>query len=113
MARCNVCGAELPDYYTSCPNCGGVSLSQSAPSPAVQAALQPHREVTSVGMWVVWLVVCSAIPVIGPIVLLCTAKDPSLKEFGKAYLVFYIVMSVIAIVILVSAIGWITKGLGC
>ena len=37
MARCTSCGAELPDYYTSCPNCGGTQVVRTAAAPQAQS----------------------------------------------------------------------------
>ena len=56
MARCNQCGSELPDYYTSCPNCGGSVVRQAPPVQPAQpmngyVPMAQQREVTGMGAW--------------------------------------------------------------
>ena len=104
MARCGQCGAELPDYYTSCPNCGGTQVvrgdgtaPQAQPNAYMPAPAQ--REVTSTAGWVGWLLLCSYVPLIGVIIMLLTAKDPSAKNYAKLMVVFMIIGAIIGAII--------------
>ena len=105
MARCTSCGAELPDYYTSCPNCGGTQVvrGDSPAAPQSQSAsyssAASQRVVTSVGSWIGWLLLCSFFPLIGVIVMLCTVKDPSAKNYAKLFLIMMIVGMVIGVIL--------------
>ena len=104
MARCNSCGADLPDYYTSCPNCGGTSLSQGAPAAPAYSGYVPvseqPREITSMGGWFCWLLLCGIIPIIGPIIMMSSAKDPTAKNYAKMTLIMQIIGLVLAFLIL-------------
>lgn len=119
MARCNQCGAELPDYYTSCPNCGGQVLQ---PSPAVNAPVQPaggyipmsqQRAITTPVGWLGWSLLCGILPIIGAIIMLNATKDPTAKNFAKLMIIMQaigIVLGIIFAAILVPAmIGYVEK----
>jgi hypothetical protein len=121
MARCNQCGAELPDYYTSCPNCGG-QVSAAAPQPQPQPYAQPtggyvpmseQRVITSVGGWFGWYLLCCVLPIIGPIIIMNCSKDPTAKNFGKLMLILEIIGIVLVIalgaVLIPAMIGYIRK----
>lgn len=103
MARCNGCGAELPDYYTSCPNCGAqlnaaVPNMQPPQAPPMGGYVPPagqQREVTSVLGWLGWSLLCSALPIIGAIIMLNVTKDQTAKNFAK----LMIIMNCIGLVI--------------
>ncbi len=117
MARCNSCGAELPDYYTSCPNCGGTDLSKSpvsaAPASHSYVPISQQREVTSAGGWFCWFLLLSFLPIIGTIIMLCTVKDPTAKNYAKLTLIMQIIGIVLLIIfawILIPAmIGYVEK----
>ena len=121
MARCTSCGAELPDYYTSCPNCGGTQVVRegAAGVPQAQASYaqplptQMGQPVTSVKGWIGWVLLCSYVPIIGVIVMLCTVKDPSAKNYAKLQLIMMIigiVLCALLLLILVPAlIGYVRK----
>ncbi|MEE3404511.1 MAG: hypothetical protein VZR73_10545 [Acutalibacteraceae bacterium] len=117
MARCNSCGAELPDYYTSCPNCGGTDLSKSpvsaAPASHSYVPISQQREVTSAGGWFCWYLLLSFLPIIGTIIMLCTVKDPTAKNYAKLTLIMQIigiVLTIILIMILVpTMMGYVEK----
>ena len=102
MARCNSCGAELPDYYTSCPNCGGTSISK-APSSASSASsgyvpMSEQRVVTSALGWFGWFMLISFVPLIGTIIMLCSTKDPTAKNYAKLALIMQIIALVLCII---------------
>lgn len=118
MARCNQCGSELPDYYTSCPNCGGGVVKQAPPvQPYPQAGgyipMQQQREITSMGAWFGWTLLCSILPIIGPIIMLNSAKDPTAKNYAKLMLILQAVMIVLLIifgaVLIPAMIGYMRK----
>ena len=116
MARCTTCGAELPDYYTSCPNCGGTQVVRggaAAPQAQVNSYAQPQENVTSVGGWIGWILLCIFVPIIGVIVMLCVTKDPSAKNYAKLSLIMMIIGVVICgllLAILVPAlVGYVQK----
>lgn len=106
MARCTSCGAELPDYYTSCPNCGGQQVvrgASPAPQPQNYVPMQEDRVVCTTGQWFGWLLLLAFLPLIGMIVMLCTAKDPSAKNYAKLMLILTIIATVIYAIIFVVA----------
>ena len=100
MKLCPNCGSQNADQYTQCPNCGAV-LPAAAPQPTysgaagyVPPAYQPQR-VTSMGAWFGWSLLCAILPIIGPIIMIFAANEPSAKNFGKAMTVFQIVFGAI------------------
>lgn len=118
MARCTSCGAELPDYYTSCPNCGGTQVvrNNGAPQPQMNPYAQPavpQRVVTTFGGWIGWLLLCIFLPIVGPIIMLCTAKDPSAKNYAKLTVICMIVGAVIggilSAILIPALIGYMHK----
>ena len=118
MARCNQCGSELPDYYTSCPNCGGSVVRQAPPVHPAQpmngyVPMAQQREVTSMGAWFGWSLLCGILPIIGPIIMLNSAKDPTAKNYAKLMLIMQAIGIVLLIIfgaILIPAmIGYIEK----
>lgn len=119
MAKCNQCGAELPDYYTSCPNCGGQVISnQGAPQPQAQpiggyTPMSQQRVITSVGGWFGWYLLTCVLPIIGPIIMLTSAKDPTAKNFAKLMIILQAVAIVICLIfgaILIPAmLGYVEK----
>lgn len=98
MAKCTSCGAELPDYYTSCPNCGGTQVVRgvAAPQPQAYVPMQEERVSYSTGQWIGWLLLCSFFPLIGVIIMLCVTKDPSAKNYAKLMLILQIIGIVIS-----------------
>ena len=117
MARCNSCGANLPDYYTSCPNCGGKDLAKSpvsaAPASRGYIPMSEQRVVTSMGGWFCWYVLLGFVPIIGTIIMLCCTKDPTAKNYAKLTLIMQIIGIVLGIVlasILIPAmLGYVEK----
>ena len=110
MITCPHCGTMNPDHYTQCPNCGSPLVqAQAQPQPAPQPsayippAAQPVNEITSLGSWFGWYLLLCILPVIGTIIMLCSVKDPSAKNFAKLMLILQAV--VIAIYVLLFALG--------
>lgn len=120
MARCSQCGAELPDYYTSCPNCGA-QLTPGAPIPQAQPMggyipMGQQREVTSALGWLGWSLLCGFLPIIGAIIMLNVTKDPTAKNFAKLMIILNCIGLVIGLLfasILVPAmIGYVNRASG-
>lgn len=121
MAKCTSCGADLPDYYTSCPNCGGQVLQNAAAPMPQQVPMQggyaqpmpQQREITSVAGWLGWSLLCGFLPIIGSIIMLCTTKDETAKNFAKLMIILQAIGLIIGIVfsaILVPAmLGYVEK----
>ena len=115
MAKCRSCGADLPDYYTSCPNCGSTDIAQGVAAPASSGyvPMSQQRVVTSVGGWFGWYLLLSFVPIIGTIIMLCSAKDPTAKNYAKLMLILQIIaiiLTIIFIAILGSAmIGYVDR----
>lgn len=102
MKLCPNCGTQNADHFTQCPNCGTL-LPDTTPQPVysgtagyVPPAYQ-ESPVTSMGGWFGWSLLCGLLPFIGPIIMLCSAKDPSAKNFGKAMLILQAVATVLLI----------------
>lgn len=120
MARCNHCGAELPDYYTACPNCG-TRLNAGAPIPPPQAQpmggyvppMMQQRQITSVAGWLGWTLLCGFLPVIGAIIMMSVTKDETAKNYAKLMLILNCIGLVFALLfaaILVPAmIGYVDR----
>lgn len=112
MITCPYCGTQSPDSYPHCPNCGGMlAQPQAAPQPMPQQAwpgyippaAQPEPT-TSLGTWFCWWLLLMFLPVIGTIIMLCTTRDPSAKNYAKLVLIlqgvvvgFYVLMIVFSI----------------
>ncbi len=119
MARCTSCGAELPDYYTSCPNCGGTQVVRGTGAPQMQQSAsysQPamtQTYVTSFLGWIGWLLLCTFVPIIGQIVMLCVSKDPSAKNYAKLSLILMAILLVLcallAAILVPAMIGYVQK----
>lgn len=56
---------------------------------------------TSVGGWIGWLFLCSFLPIIGLIIMMCSAKDESTKNYAKANLIFMAIVLVLYILLLI------------
>ena len=101
MAKCRSCGADLPDYYTSCPNCGSTDLAKGVAAPASSGyvPLSQQRVVTTMGGWFGWYLLLTFLPIIGTIIMLCTAKDPTAKNYAKLMLIMQIISIVLCIIL--------------
>lgn len=109
MKTCPQCGTQNPDHYTHCPNCGAqYPAAQPMPQPMPQTnsyippAYQPDP-VTSVGAWFGWSLLIGFLPLIGGIIMLCSVKDPSAKNYAKLIVVLQVI--VLAIYILLFMLG--------
>lgn len=121
MARCNQCGAELPDYYTSCPNCGaqlnaGAPMQQPPQAQPMGGYVPPmvqQRKITSVAGWFGWSLLCGCLPIIGAIIMLNVTQDPTAKNFAKLMLILNCIGIVIgllfAAILIPAMIGYVEK----
>lgn len=57
---------------------------------------------TSVGGWIGWLLLCSFIPLIGQIIVMCCAKDDSTKNWAKAQLIMTVIGVVLVLLMVVG-----------
>ena len=106
MATCPNCGTQNPDNYTQCPNCGAQLAQQPIPQQPmgyVPPAYQQQEPVTSVGGWFGWTLLVGVLPLIGAIIMLCTVKDPSAKNYAKLIVIMQVI--VIAIYVLLFVFG--------
>ena len=106
MIICTKCGAQHPDHYTQCPNCGS-PLSAPQPAPAVNAGyggyIPPAYQqapTTSIGQWFGWWLLCALLPIIGAIITMNVTKDPSVKNFAKVNIILSIIGLVLLIIII-------------
>ena len=101
MLTCPHCGSQNPDYYTQCPNCGtSLSAAQQAPvqSTGYSSSYMPEEPVTTAGGWFGWTMLIGFLPIIGTIIMLCTVKDPSAKNYAKLMLILQIIGIVLYII---------------
>lgn len=101
MGRCTQCGAEMPDYYAKCANCGG-QIAQTGPAAPqmggyVSPAAQP-RVITSTGGWFGWLLLCSVLPIIGPIIMLSSSQDETAKNYAKLMIILQAISIVCSLI---------------
>ncbi len=114
MKLCPNCNSQNADAYTQCVNCGAV-LPQAAPQPVYSGNTgygmpmsSPPTEVTSPIGWFGWYLLCSYLPIIGPIIMMNVSKDPSAKSFAKLTLV----LSAIGLVLLIIVIAFVFSMIG-
>lgn len=99
MKLCPNCGTQNADHFTQCPNCGAM-LPAGTPQPVYSGTsgyIPPAYQdspVTSMGGWFCWSLLCVLL-IIGPIIMICAAKDPSAKNYGKAALILQVIGLVI------------------
>ena len=119
MKTCPQCGTQNPDHYTHCPNCGAqytpqqpmaAPMQQPMPQPMQQPmgyvppAYQPDP-VTSVGAWFGWSLLISFLPLIGAIIMLCSVKDPSAKNYAKLIVVMQVIVLIFYIILFALGIA--------
>ena len=122
---CPYCKANQSDGAQFCTNCGGkfeiVSQPQyqqsvNAPYTSSQMTYQPvggympaePEKPVSLGAWIGWILLCTLLPVIGPIIVLCTAKNETIKNWAKATLILAVIGAVLTVLlsIAVAALGF-------
>lgn len=111
MKLCPNCGTQNADMYTTCTNCNA-PLPAAAPQPIygggtngyIPRSLQ-SAPVTSMGGWFGWSLLCGILPIIGAIIMICSAKDPSAKSYAKATLILQIIGLVLAAAAIALFIG--------
>ena len=102
MKLCPNCDTQNADHFTQCANCGTI-LPNPAPQPVYSGGTNGYVPpayqtvpVTSMGGWFCWSLLCGFLSIIGPIIMMCTVKDPSAKNFAKAMLIVQGVMLVLS-----------------
>lgn len=86
---------------------------QSMPAPSMQpyapAAMPVYADpVVSPAAWVGYLLLCMCLPLIGPLILTSSAKEQSVRNFGKAWLLLYAIL-VIALVLFGFTLGFLDE----
>lgn len=110
MKLCPNCGTQNADQYAQCVSCGTV-LPAAAPQPVYSGTsgyIPPAYQappVTTMGSWFLWTLLCSILPIIGPIIMMKSASDPSAQNFGKAMLIWQIIGIVLCIISMVMFSG--------
>lgn len=99
---CRKCGAELPNEMIAfCTKCGANQREiKNEQNPQNTSVLQSEKPV-GVGEWVGWILLCSLLPIIGAIIMLCAANKESIKNYAKANLIFSVIGVVFVFVILI------------
>ena len=104
MKLCPNCGTQCADQYTQCPNCRTdlpASSVYASPQPTYSGYIPPAYQaapVTTVGGWFGWTLLCSFLPIIGAIIMMNAAKDPTAKNFAKATLIVQIISIILCII---------------
>jgi Na+/proline symporter len=104
MGFCSACGTKLDSAQPNV-NAQQFNNQQYAQPQYTQPYAQPYQNfapinpTTSIGGWIGWMLLCSILPIIGPIIMICSAKDESAKNFAKAYFVL-LAISIVLIIIL-------------
>lgn len=89
-------------YVCSPPYDGAQSNRYTNSVPPQQVYYSPTyvnqpEEKTGIMGWFGWILLCQYIPFLGVIITICIAKDPSVKNWGKARLIMFIVDVIIVI----------------
>ncbi|MCD8095295.1 MAG: zinc ribbon domain-containing protein [Ruminococcus sp.] len=115
---CTSCGAQIGDTDMLCPNCGAAQPKISQPvqgyqQPNVQPNPMPNpvyaqinqaqaaENPTGVIGWIGWMLLCSILPLIGAIIMACSAKNKSTKNYAIANLVLMFLGALIFVLIFV------------
>lgn len=59
---------------------------------------------TTVGGWIGWMLLCSILPIIGQIIMLCCAKNKTIKNYAKANLIL-VAIAFVLVIFLVAIVG--------
>lgn len=100
---CSKCGNEIKSGEKVCSKCG--ASQNMAP---IQSGYNTTRSdgtyFTSVGGWMGWWLICFLLPIIGPIIVACVTKDPSVKNAILAYILLGVIITALFIVCLIFGI---------
>ncbi len=127
MSICKNCGTDFNGQF--CPNCGSPSADapvdlnkdQNAapnyganqgynvpqaynPPPIYPGNFTQQPAPTSAWGWFGWMILLGCLPIIGHIIMLLCANDPSAKNFAKMQVTLMCVAVVIALVIVLLAV---------
>ena len=102
MKLCPNCGTQNADHFTQCPNCGTIRPA-AAPQPVYSSGTNGYvppayqaAPVTTAGGWFGWSLLCGILPIIGALIMMSSAKDPSAKNFAKAMIIVQAVTFVLS-----------------
>ena len=116
MNKCFNCGTEFEGSF--CPDCGipaNNSTTETTPAPApnpqpftpppVYNNINVHtNETTSTAGWFGWQALIAFLGIIGIIILLCTTRDESAKNYAKASLIWCVIALVLLVIVIALGI---------
>ena len=111
MNKCFNCGTEFEGSF--CPDCGipannSTTETTPAPAPNPQPFTPPPvynninvntNETTSTAGWFGWQALIAFLGIIGIIILLCTTRDESAKNYAKASLIWCVIAVVLLVIV--------------
>lgn len=103
MITCPYCGTQSPENYPKCPNCGAMFAQPQQPVQQPMGYVPPAYQqdpITTVGGWFGWSLLIGFLPLIGAIVMLCSVKDPSAKNYAKLIVIMQAICIVLYIVLI-------------
>lgn len=106
MITCPYCGTQSPDNYPKCPNCGAMFAQPQQPMQQPMGYVPPafqQEPITTVGGWFGWSLLIGFLPLIGAIIMLCSVKDPSAKNYAKLIVIMQAIF--IALYVALIALG--------
>lgn len=116
MNKCFNCGTEFEGSF--CPDCGipannSTTETTPAPAPNPQPFTPPPvynninvntNETTSTAGWFGWQALIAFLGIIGIIILLCTTRDESAKNYAKASLIWCVIALVLLVIVIALGI---------
>ncbi len=104
MAYCKNCGGQLNDGASYCLKCGASADTYSNyynayQQPVVQAQ---QNNVTTVGGWIGWMILCSFLPLLGQIIMLCCSNDKSVKNYAKATFILCLIGVILMVIVILA-----------
>lgn len=113
MITCPYCGTQSPDSYTKCPSCGAQFMQPQGTPPQMQQPMgyvppaYQQEPVTTIGGWFGWSLLIGFLPLIGAIIMLCTVKDPSAKNYAKLIVILQAIFLALYVLLIafVSAVS--------
>lgn len=140
MSRCSSCGSEFEGKFCPFCGAVAVEESPAIPQPISATEMNSYQQPqngyyqqpqgyapppvynntfnnvqaedhTTIGGWIGWLLLCSFLPIIGHIIMLCTAKNKTIKNFVIAQFIL-LGISIVLTIILFLVFGGILVALG-
>lgn len=69
--------------------------------PVTPAPAQPVNKPTGILGWIGWRILCSFIPIIGSIIMICCADDKAARNYAIVTLIFKVIAIAISVVIII------------